>query len=356
MEKSYAFINSLFQEDLDNWEYSSGVNINKLNLEDEWLAELDYINHFPSFNNLSFDDMVAQKLLKRWDEEMNWEILSPINNDEYLINQEIILPVNEVKLDAAFEHDDTSGSSLITLPKCTEIIDETKEIKTYENITLKSTPQIESSKEIIIKNEDCSEDKEGFEKEKEELFEESLSNECSDSDFDMQEEEVKLTTKQNIKSRNRSIKKRKAKTSFTRWGKDKDKMAFKLLESMCREKDLNITKFIQTKLSKVMNEKTQEFVSNSHKNIVEFIANKYNWVRKPVFLFQRFQKIHSLQNNFSIRELKFLKKILVQHKDDANREKEVLFHFPGKSKEAINEKVEKIMQTRTFAKFRQTNL
>ena len=172
----------------------------------------------------------------------------------------------------------------------------------------------------------------------------------------MQEEEVKLTTKQNIKSRNRSIKKRKAKTSFTRWGKEKDKMAFKLLESMCQEKDLDITKFIQTKLSKVMNEKTQEFVSNHHKNIVEFIANKYNWVRKPVFLFQRFQKIHSLQNNFSIRELKFLKKILVQHKDNVNREKEFLFHFPGKSKEAINEEVEKIMQTRTFAKFRQTNL
>ena len=35
MEKSYAFIDSLYQEDLDNWEYSPGVNINKLNLEDE---------------------------------------------------------------------------------------------------------------------------------------------------------------------------------------------------------------------------------------------------------------------------------------------------------------------------------
>ena len=133
-------------------------------------------------------------------------------------------------------------------------------------------------------------------------------------------------------------------------------MAFKLLESMCKDKDLDITKFIQTNLSKVMNVKTHEFVSNSHKNIVEFIANKYNWVRKPVFLFQRFPKIHSLQNNFSIRELKFLKKILIQHKDNANREKEVLFHFPGKSKEAIDEEVEKIMQSRTFAKYRQANL
>ena len=193
MEKSYAFINSLFQEDLDNWEYSSGVNINKLNLEDEWLAELDYINHFPSFNNLSFDDMVVQKLLKNWDEEMNWEIISPINNDEYLINQEIILPVNKVKLDAAFEHDDTSGSSSIILPKCTKIIDESKEIKSYENITFKSTPQIESSREINIKNEDCFENKEDFEKENEESFEESSSNECSDSEYDMQEEEIKLT-------------------------------------------------------------------------------------------------------------------------------------------------------------------
>ena len=165
MEKSYAFINSLFQKDLDNWEYSSGVNINKLNLEDEWLAELDYINHFPSFNNLSFDDMVAQKLLKSWDEEMNWEIIAPINNDEYLINQEIILPVNKAKLEAAFEHDDTSGSSTITLPKCTKIIDESKEIKTYENLTFKSTPQIESSREINIKNEDYSE-KRGFWKRK----------------------------------------------------------------------------------------------------------------------------------------------------------------------------------------------
>ena len=356
MEKSYAFINSLYQDDLDNWEYSSGININKLNLEDEWLAELDYINHFPSFNNLSFDDMVAQKILKKWDEEMNWEIITPINNDEYLINQEIILPVNKAKLDAEFEHDDTSGSSSITLPKCTKIIDESKEIKTYENFTLKSAPQIEPNKEININNEDCSENNEGFEKENEESFVESSSNECSDSDFDMQEEEIKLTTKQNTKSKKLSIKKRKAKTSFTRWGKKKDKMAFKLLESMCREKDLDITKFIQTKLSKVMNVKTQEFVSNSHKNTVEFIANKYNWVRKPVFLFQRFQKIHSLQNKFSIRELKFLKKILIQHKDDTNREKEILFHFPGKSKEAIDLEVEKIMQSRTFVKFRQTNL
>ena len=148
-------------------------------------------------------------------------------------------------------------------------------------------------------------------------------------------EERKDSLKSKTKSHKTTHRRRITKSTFTRWGKEKDKLAFKLLKSMCKEKDLDITKFIQTEVSKVMNLKTCEFVSNSHKIIVEFIASKYNWIRKPVFLFQRFQKVYSLQNTFSIRELKLLKKILIKSQGSSDWENVIMYHFPGKNKEAI---------------------
>ena len=161
----------------------------------------------------------------------------------------------------------------------------------------------------------------------------------------------KKKQKKRINLKIRHLANSKTKPSFTRWGKEKDKLAFKLLELMCAENNLHISVFIQTKLSWVINEETNEFISTLHQNIIECIAMELNWKRKTAFLFKRFQNIYSHRNMFSSRELKLLKSILLRTKGYPNYEKDIKFHFPGKSEEAIDQEVNRIMKSKRFLKF-----
>ena len=166
-----------------------------------------------------------------------------------------------------------------------------------------------------------------------------------DNDNQKEEEKEKINLKR------LQLTKSKTKPSFTRWGKEKDKLAFNLLELMCAENNLHISVFIQTKLSWVINEKTHEFISILHQNIIECIAIELNWNRKSAFLFKRFQNIYSHGNMFSSRELKLLKSIVLRTKGYPNYEKDIKFHFPGKSEEAIDQEVNRIMKSKRFLKF-----
>ena len=44
-------------EDSDHWNFISKEDKEEMN----WLAELDSIHHFPSFQNIGFDDMIQYK-------------------------------------------------------------------------------------------------------------------------------------------------------------------------------------------------------------------------------------------------------------------------------------------------------
>lgn len=139
----------------------------------------------------------------------------------------------------------------------------------------------------------------------------------------------------------------RSKTSFRRWGKEKDKLAFKMLHSLWKESGINVDKFIKADESEIIDEYAEAFINNSSNKqfseIIERIAAEYNWIRKPIFLFHRFKKIYSLENNLSVREVKLLRKILMKSDCDNIDYESVMFHFPGKQLSVIKRVAQSIL-------------
>ena len=173
----------------------------------------------------------------------------------------------------------------------------------------------------------------------------------SDAFFEQQDQDESLQWLGMISNQcNNPKEKSNTKAALKRWGKDKDKLAVKTLNALCKASGLNTDQFIQVDTFEVYNEDTQEFKSEVHEKIIKWIALKYNWTRKPVFLFQRIKKIHTQDKKLSVREIRMLKSILIKNRGKFINEKEIMFHFPGKSIAELNQAMQKVLQSKWFPK------
>ena len=53
------------------------------------------------------------------------------------------------------------------------------------------------------------------------------------------------------------------KTCFKRWGKDKDKLAFEMLQTLCSENSINVDQFMQVDVSEIIDECAEMFANNA---------------------------------------------------------------------------------------------
>ena len=53
------------------------------------------------------------------------------------------------------------------------------------------------------------------------------------------------------------------KICFKRWGKDKDKLAFEMLQTLCSENSINVDQFMQVDVSEVIDECAETFANNA---------------------------------------------------------------------------------------------
>ena len=118
-----------------------------------------------------------------------------------------------------------------------------------------------------------------------------------------------------------------------------------MLQTICQENDYNIDKFIMINEDKIINKESLEFTNEIYSSIVEGISTKFSWMRKPVHLFYRFKKIYSQQNKLSVREVRSLKKILIESIGRTISDEEIMFHFPGKTKSIIQKTARDIMSS-----------
>ena len=113
---------------------------------------------------------------------------------------------------------------------------------------------------------------------------------------------------------------------------------------MCQINGISINQFLNVDESEVIDEFSQIFTNELYSNIIQSIADQYMWMRKPIYLFHRFKKIYSLEDKLSFREVKLLKRLLIQSNSDPIDIESIMYHFPGKSISVIKAIARDIMQ------------
>ena len=330
----------------DNWDF-----IYKEGDEDEhWLAELDFFNHFPSFNNLSFDGMIENRF----------------GNDSELrsIHFGFEKPAQSIHADLL-----NQDASQLALQKSAAI-----------KLSWDPTFNFQNQKHWIFDGDDKGET--AYIEQKDELKGRIVSdwktwkfptqnlkiddllieiinqiknptiNRISDlnsvSKGSIKEEEKEMPTQANNSSLdplNSSLDLDQINSKwFKRWGKEKDKKAFDTLKKLCQINGISINQFLNVDESEVIDEFSQIFTNELYSNIIQSIADQYMWIRKPIYLFYRFKKIYSSEDKLSFREVKLLKRLLIQSNSDPIDIESIMYHFPGKSISVIKATARNIMQ------------
>ena len=184
MQKSYLFENSFLLE--NDWyeEIVDDNNINKWNVEEVWFADYDWTNHFPSFNNMEFEDIVVQKFKKDWEIDNKLEIIDPLNEEiECLRNQNFVSSPPKEIINSEFEQEKISGSASLNLPQYSNKINESIDKIKFQHLSSKSLSKYEQCNVVEVANKDLSGTKGKFEKESLRSIEESSSDKKSDSEY-----------------------------------------------------------------------------------------------------------------------------------------------------------------------------
>lgn len=103
---------------------------------------------------------------------------------------------------------------------------------------------------------------------------------------------------------------------------------FKLLNTFCKEEKISPCEFW----------KKDEKINSVHKSILCRIVSETNWKGTKNELLSRMRKV-ALNSTFSVRDVKLLRKLVNEQKRNGYTNfEEVLYYFPGKSLEMIEEK------------------
>ena len=288
--------------------------------DDDLFSELDHFGCFPSFNNLSFEDIISKRFLKCKNSDNSLSFI--LKNDTYnenIINQnaacirannEKIYENWEMNLSKTHEDSGDKTTCINSIFKQESYILDNWDIQNWSN----SFEEIVNHKEVIWSNQE------------ESIVEKPrISHEFEEAN---EIEEVNSGILKAAKEINTD------KIPFKRWGKNKDKLAFKMLQDIWKESGIDVEKFIKADESEIIDEYAQIFINELYSGIIEKIANEFGWMRRPIYLFHRFKKILSQASILSVREVKFLKQLLSDNSSQPIDYALIEFHFPCKSKSA----------------------
>ena len=324
----------------------------KLPDDEDLFAGCEYINHFPSFNNLSLESLVALKLNQDSGLNMECSISDPTSaNPTSILKHKVknteTLRSSIVALNwAASEPNQRSLKSIQINTNEAKVDSEQQnlrsKLRSYKNgADGCHSDQQASPKSKALSNGSVDEDQDEWSKDSDSLF--SALNSSNKQ------------TRHLFKPASAWNRKKKWRAIFKRWGKEKDKIGYNMLKQMCAIHSFNIDSFFCIDQSTVIDGVSQEFISKEHSKIIQQIANKYKWTRKPIYLYLRFQKIYLKENALSVRESKFLKRLLVQCNYEEDIDKLVMYHFPGKSLTVIKQAKQEFMRSKRFSKHMKDN-
>ena len=120
----------MFHQNIDAQGLSWSVMNAKWDKDDCWLGELDCFNNFPSFHNLSFDELVAHKFVLNEAQGSDFSLFDSIKHEESLQNQN--------NKDILVKKDSADGNSESNLKphnfeKCSSIYKEFEDKTTHIN-------------------------------------------------------------------------------------------------------------------------------------------------------------------------------------------------------------------------------
>ena len=290
--------------------------------DNDLFSELDRFDSFPSFNNLSFEDIMNKRFLKckKSDNSLSFILKNDTYNENIINQNAACIRANndknyvnwEMNLSKTHEDSGDKTTCIDSIFKQESNILDNWDIQNQSN----SFEEIVNHKEVI-----WSDQEESIVKEKTS----SISHEFEEAN---EIEEVNSKILEAAKEINTD------KIPFKRWGKNKDKLAFKMLQDIWKESSLDVEKFIKADESEIIDEYAQIFINELYSGIIEKIANEFGWVRRPIYLFHRFKKILSQASILSVREVKFLKQLLSNNSSQPIDYALIEFHFPCKSKSA----------------------
>ena len=272
MNQNHFTKDFLFQQNIDAQELNWSIMNANWDKEDYWLGELDCYNNFPSFHNLNFDELVAHKFIVNEAQGSDFSLFDSIKVDEEsslnLSNQDIL-----VAKYSACENKE-SNLELNNFKKCSSIHKEFEDKTTHVDSAIKHNFQQELNAMAWIPNEGDSCVNESSDDEKElkssNIFV-SISN--PNPSLEKYEEEKAPIAYREVRQISIGPNTTWNKTSFKRWGKDKDKLAFEMLKDLCKERGINVDQFMQVDVSQIIDEYAETFANNtcSIKKIKKFI-------------------------------------------------------------------------------------
>ena len=319
----------------------------KLSDDEDLFAGCEYINHFPSFNNLSLESLVAFKLNQDSGLNMECSISGLTSGNPTSILKHKVKNTETLKPPIVALNWSASESNQRSFKSIQINTNEAKVHPKQQNSRAKLrsnnnktdgwiTHQQTSSHSKALSNGSVDEDQDEWSKDSDSLF--SALNSSNKQ------------TRHLFKPASAWNRKKKWRAIFKRWGKEKDKIGYSMLKQMCAIHSFDIDSFFCIDKSSVIDEVSQEFISKEHSKIIQQIVNKYKWVRKPIYLYLRFQKIYLKESTLSVRESKFLKRLLVQCNYEEDIDKLVMYHFPGKSLAVIEQAKQEFMRSKRFSK------
>lgn len=121
-----------------------------------------------------------------------------------------------------------------------------------------------------------------------------------------------------------------------RWGKEKDRELFAILEPYCKENHIEMEEFLND---------TANELELSHSEILDSISAKLDWRGTNKYLVVRIKKILNA-TKFSARDYKLLKKLVIkQQKDNDLSFSKLMYYFPGKSIDYVREEASVMFKT-----------
>ena len=128
MNQNHFTKDFLFHQNIDAKELNWSVMNASWDKADCWLGELGCFNNFPSFHNLSFDELVAHKFVLNEAQGLDFSLFDSIKHEESLQNQnnKDIL----VKRDSA-DGNWESNLELNNFKKCSSIHKESEDKTTH---------------------------------------------------------------------------------------------------------------------------------------------------------------------------------------------------------------------------------
>ena len=328
----------------------------KLSDDEDLFAGCEYINHFPSFNNLSLESLVAFKLNQDSGLNMECSISGLTSGNPTSILKHKVKNTETLKPPIVALNWSASESNQRSFKSIQINTNEAKVHPKQQNSRAKLRSNNNKTDGWITHQQTSSHSKALFaETERPEEEDQDEWSKDSDPSFDALSSSNKQT-RYLFKPTSAQNRKKKWRTIFKRWGKEKDKIGYNMLKQICEKYSLDIDSFFCIDQSSVIDEVSQEFISQEHSKIIQKIVNKYKWMRKPIYLYLRFQKIYLKESTLSVRESKLLKRLLIQSKDDEDICKQVMYHFPGKNLTVIEQAKQEFMRSKRFSKYMKDNV